>query len=169
MEARNSYPVDGSVRRGLAKLVESEELGESFALTAASHAREERQASAWASIHALEAQTNEETRKFLQHSGIEVNSSNRVAAKVGRIAAPPSVYWPWNVQLRSLRLATRRYLPVFQRLSEDFRGTPYQDFFEYVVDHEVAIIQFIERELDGKPSPLDAIARLLDRSVPELR
>ncbi|MBU9766359.1 hypothetical protein FR943_21260 [Mycobacterium sp. TNTM28] len=164
--ARSPHPIAGHLRRGLARLVESEELGESFALAAASHARDEHQAHAWRVIHALEAQTNGATRKFLQHSGIDVSETNRLAAAAGRIAAPPSVYWPWKVQLHSLRLATRRYLPVFQGLADGFHGTPHQDFFEYVVDHEVAIIRFIERDLDGQPAPLDAMLRLLETPVP---
>ncbi|MFV8047981.1 hypothetical protein [Mycobacterium sp. 48b] len=166
MADRTVIRTTGGIRRGLRKLVESEELGESFALVAASHAREERQEEAWRTIHALEAQTNEATRKFLQHSGVCVKPTNRLAGTAGRFAAPPSVYWPWRVQLHSLRLATRRYLPVFQRLSDAFYGTAHQDFFEYVVDHEVAIIGFIERELAGKPASLDAIHRLLDAAVP---
>lgn len=150
----------------LRRLVESEELGEELAATAADHAREERHADAWHAIHRLEVQTNRGVQQFIERTGIQLSTTNRVAEAVGALSGTALTRLPWHIQLNAVRLGTRRYLPAFRRLATAFESSRYQSFFDYVVDHERAIISFTERALTSYRAPLDDLHRLLDRPVP---
>lgn len=148
------------------RLVESEELGESFFRAAANHAREERHVQAWDALHRLEIQTNHGVRRFIDHTGIGLSATQRLAQTAGAIGGSTMPHLPWQMQLKSVRLATRRYLPAFQRLATAFESSEYQVFFDYVVNHELAIIDFTGRALSAQRAPLDAVHRLLDTPVP---
>lgn len=155
-----------SVRADLRRLVESEELGESFFSAAADRAHRNRDAEAWQALHRLEVQTNRGIKRFVEHHGIELATTNRRAETAGAFAGSALVYLPWPVQLQSVRVATHRYLPAFQRLSAAFTNSQYQPFFEYVVQHELAIIDFTRRALDSSRAALNAVQDLLDHPVP---
>lgn len=69
---------------------------------------------------------------------------------------------PWKIVLKIILKETEGYLQVFQHLAQQ-ASTEEQDFFNYLVDHEVAIRRFAELELDNQPgAALNAITCLLE-------
>lgn len=69
---------------------------------------------------------------------------------------------PWKIVLKIILKETEGYLQVFQHLAQQATAEE-QGFFNYLVDHEVAIRRFAELELDNKPdAALEAITGLLD-------
>lgn len=158
--------ISGHTLRDLRRLVESEELGESFFHAAATHASQDHHVEAWTALHQLEVQTNQGVRLFIEHSGIKLASSHRLAGAAGTVGGSGLPFLPWHMQVRSVRLATHRYLPAFRRLARDFETSEYRTFFNYVVNHELAIIDFTERAAASNRAPLDAAHRLLDTPIP---
>jgi hypothetical protein len=67
------------------------------------------------------------------------------------------------MQMRFVAGGTRRYLPVFRRLATRFAGSDSSDFFDYVVAHELAIVEFTRRELDHRDDSLQPVRELLGR------
>ncbi len=75
---------------------------------------------------------------------------------------------PYRLQLRTFGWVSKRYLPVFHRLARHYVGTEEAAFFDYVVQHELAIIEFASNALADARGPLDSVLRLLDGGVPGL-
>ncbi|GAC66920.1 hypothetical protein [Gordonia soli] len=161
----NEIPAE--LRGDLRRLIESEELGESFFGAAAARSQDEARVKAWDALHRLEFQTNIGVRRFVETVGAGVTTTNRLAETAGTVGGTAMLLLPWRAQMTSVRLGTHRYLPAFRRLAAGFAGTEHQEFFDYVVAHELAIIDFTERTLFDERSPLDAVHRLLDRPVPQ--
>jgi hypothetical protein len=158
--------IPGHVLTDLRRIVESEELGESFFRAAANRAREEGHAEAWHALHRLEVQTNCGVRLFIEHTGTQLATTHRLAEAAGTLGGAALNHLPWRMQLDSVRLATRRYLPAFQRLAAAFERSDHQPFFDYAVNHELAIISFTGRALSSQRAPLDDVHRLLDTPMP---
>ena len=67
-----------------------------------------------------------------------------------------------------IRQGAKRYLPAFQRLAEHYSRSDEAPFFDYVVQHELAIISFTTATLATERGALDPVLRLLDVPVPGL-
>ena len=96
----------------------------------------------------------------------QLATTHRLAEAAGTLGGAALNHLPWRMQLDSVRLATRRYLPAFQRLAAAFERSDHQPFFDYAVNHELAIISFTGRALSSQRAPLDDVHRLLDTPMP---
>jgi hypothetical protein len=156
------------VLRDLHRLVESEDLGESLFATAARLSRTDEATRRWRALESLESQTKLGVRRFLDRSGLPVAPTNRLAASAGGIGAWGLRVIPESARVTAIRLGTKRYLPAFERLASYYADTCDAPFFDYVVEHERAIITFTELALARDRNALDGVMRLLERGAPTL-
>lgn len=154
------------VTRDLARLVESEALGEGFFGTAAKLSRDAQEHRAWEALHQLEVQTKAGVRGFLERAQLPGEARHRLASTAGVTGATGLRPAPFSLRLKVIRQGTHRYLPAFQRLAEHYAGTDEARFFDYVVQHELAIVAFTTDALAGERRALDPVLRLLDEPVP---
>lgn len=153
------------VLRDLSRLVESEYLGESLFATAAQLSTSEQARTQWRTLAYLETQTKDALHRFLDQYPA-VAPINRLATGAGAVGAVGLRTLPERSRLTAIRLGTRRYLPAFERLAAHFQRTQYTPFFDYVVQHEHAIISFTELALAHDRNALDPVMRLLERGAP---
>ncbi|MEV0062745.1 hypothetical protein [Nocardia sp. NPDC050718] len=149
----------------LHRLVESEDLGSSFFAAAADHASSRRRAG-WQALHELEIRTQAGVSAFLERADLAIPSTNAMADTLGRIGGSGLHLMPYGLQLRAVRETTTRYLPAFHRLARHYENTAEAQFFDYVVRHELAIIEFTSHALADAPACIDPVLRLLDHPVP---
>ena len=152
----------------LNRLVESEEFGTSVFETAAKLTRSDRTQGAWSALRDLEKQTNAGVAAFVARSGLALKPTNAVARAAGSSSGTGMQLLPYRLQLRTFGWVSKRYLPVFHRLARHYVGTEEAAFFDYVVQHELAIIEFASNALADARGPLDSVLRLLDGGVPGL-
>jgi hypothetical protein len=152
----------------LNRLVESEEFGFSLFETAAKLTRSDRTQAAWSALRELEKQTNAGVAAFIARSGLALEPTNAVARAVGSSGGTGMQLLPYRLQLRTFGLVSKRYLPAFHRLARHYEGTEEAAFFNYVLRHELAIIEFASNALADARAPLDPVLRLLDAGVPGL-
>jgi hypothetical protein len=154
--------LDPGVRRSMRVLVESEVMGERLFGIAERHARTQVDRRLWASLHALEEQTRDAVFARL---GVNIDRFAR-AARVARVAgmASGSSLWvmPRPLQMRSLVLGTKPFVPHFRRLNEHFADSAQAPFFNYVLAHEYAIAELGRRALAHDDDALVAVEKLLD-------
>ena len=161
-------PLPTQVTRDLARLVESEALGEAFFATAAHLSISEQERRAWSALRDLEVQTNAGVGSFIERAELPGSAKNRVASVAGFSGSTGLRIVPFSTRLKVIRHGTKRYLPAFQRLAEHFAGTEHATFFDYVVQHELAIISFTSDALAEQRNALEPVLRLLDEPVPGL-
>lgn len=147
------------------RLVESEELGEAYFGTAARLARTEAHRRRWTALRDLEIRTNRAVTRFIERTELVVAPTNRAARVVGTGAGTGGLLMPDSVHLKLLKAGTGRYLPAFRRLADYFRETDDAAFFDYVVNHELAIIACADGALRDDRDALDPVLRLLDRPL----
>ncbi len=150
----------------LHRLVESEDLGTSFFAAAADHASSTHHRDAWHALHELEVRTQAGVTAFLERTHPRLPVTNAVADTLGRIGGSGLPLLPYGLQMRTVRETTTRYLPAFHRLASYYENTVEAPFFDYVVRHELAIIEFTSHALADAPAALDPVLRLLDQPVP---
>jgi hypothetical protein len=155
-----------SVFRDLGRLVESEDLGESLFATAARLSVTDQARKQWRALERLETQTKLGVHRFLNRSGLPVEPTNRVATGAGAVGGLGLRVIPERARLTAVRLGTRRYLPAFERLAAFYQRTDEAPFFDYVVEHERAIIAFSELALAHDRNALDPVMRLLEHGAP---
>jgi hypothetical protein len=107
-------------------------------------------------------------RSFVERAELPRSAENRVAATAGSSGATGLRLVSFSSRLKVIRYGTKRYLPAFLRLAEHYRRTDDARFFDYVVQHELAIISFTSRALAAESGALDPVLRLLDEPVPGL-
>jgi hypothetical protein len=159
-------PLPTQVTRDLARLIESEALGVAFFATAAHLSVTEQERRAWGALRDLEIQTNAGVSSFVERAELLGGAKNRIASTAGFSGATGLRLVPFSTRLKVIRQGTKRYLPAFQRLAEHYTGTDDAMFFNYVVQHELAIISFTTRALAAERNALDPVLRLLDEPVP---
>lgn len=151
--------------RDLHRLVESEELGESLFGAMAEQSDSEKRSQAWELLRRLETQTKCGVQDFIERADLRLSGTHRPARIAGTLGGRALPQLPWRLQLDAVRLGTHRYLPAFRRLAYAYQSSSYSPFFDYVVNHELAIITFTEQATsDGRG--LDDVKRLLDTEVP---
>lgn len=161
-------PLPTQVTRDLARLVESEALGVAFFATAAHLSITEQERRAWGALRDLEVQTNAGVSSFVERAELPGGARNRIASTAGFSGGTGLRLVPFSTRLKVIRHGTKRYLPAFQRLAEHYTGTEDAMFFNYVVQHELAIISFTTKALAAERNALDPVLRLLDEPVPGL-
>ncbi len=159
-------PLPPRVTRDLARLIESEALGESMFATSARLSVTEQERRTWGALRDLEVQTNAGVHRFLERAEIPLTATHRLASAAGVSGAAGLRLAPSRLRLKVVRQGTKRYLPAFHRLAEHYAGTDEARFFDYVVQHELAIIAFTAKALAAERSALDPVLRLLDEPVP---
>lgn len=153
-----------SVRRDLMILIQSEAFGErTFAVAARASPAGPRRES-WEALHELERQTGDLVRDLVAGAQLGGRAS-AVADLAGRASAAPAgaalCALPWRAQLTVTAQGTRPYLAAFQRLGRTFARPGQRTFFDYVVDHELAIAELARRRLAGRPDALEPVTALL--------
>ena len=161
-------PLPAHVRRDLARLIESEALGEAHFATAARLSRTGTERRAWSALRDLETQTKAGVSSFIERAELPGSAKNRIASTAGHSSATGLRLVPFSTRLKVTWHGTKRYLPAFQRLAEHYTGTDDAKFFDYVVRHELAIISFTTMALAAERGALDPVLRLLDEPVPGL-
>jgi hypothetical protein len=68
---------------------------------------------------------------------------------------------PHQLQMRSLVVATKPFIPHFRRLDQHFADGPRAAFFHYVLAHELAIAELGRRVLRHDEDPLAPVEALL--------
>ncbi|QZH69440.1 hypothetical protein [Mycolicibacterium farcinogenes] len=159
--------VPAPIRRDLHRLVESETLGMAFFGTAAKHASSDAHRDAWRALTELEVRTNDGVQAFLSRTAVDLAPTQKLATAAGTTAGLGVRMLPDALSWRLLRQGTGRYLPAFKRLAHHYAGTPEQAFFDYVVKHELAIIDAAEHAMRGDVRGLGAVHRLLNAPVPQ--
>ena len=155
------------IRRDLHRLVESESLGMAFFGAAAKRAKDDAHRAAWSTLCELEVRTNDGVQAFLTRAAVDLAPTRTLAATVGATAGLGIRVLPDALSWRLLRQGASRYLPAFKRLAHHYAGTSEQAFFDYVVQHELAIIDAAEHAEHGDIRGLEAVHRLLDAPVPQ--
>jgi hypothetical protein len=152
---------DPTVRRSMRVLVESEIMGERLFGIAERHARTKRDRRMWQVLHALEVQTRAAVFAKL---GADIDRF-AYAARIANVAgmAGGSSLWlmPRSLQLRSLVLGTKAFVPHFRRLDDHFADSAQAPFFSYVLAHEYAIAELGRRALTDADDALAPVEALL--------
>ena len=152
--------------RDLHRLVESEVLGESLFRVMAKQSDSQKRSQAWELLRRLETQTKCGVQQFIERADLPLSGTNRPANIAGTLGGRSLPHLPWRFQLDAVRLATHRYLPAFRRLANAYQSSSYSPFFDYVVNHELAMITFTEQASTSNALCLDDVKRLLDKPVP---
>jgi hypothetical protein len=152
------------VRRDLMVLVQSEVFGERTAAAAARVARPGPRRDTWEALRELEHQTGGLVGELV--AGVQLGRrASEVADLAGRVVSGPAGLGlgalPWRAQLVVTAHTTRPYLAAFQRLSRFFARPGERTFFDYVVDHELAIAELARRQLAGREDALAPVTALL--------
>jgi hypothetical protein len=150
--------LDRAVIRSVRVLVESEVAGVRAAGFAERHARTARDRTIWAALHELEDQT---LAAVYEHLGDDAARFARLASTVGAASGAAVAVLPHQLQMRSLVIVTKLFVPHFRKLDEHFAGSSRTAFFSYVLAHELAIAELGRRALAHDDDPLAPVEALL--------
>ena len=90
----------------------------------------------WAALHELEEQTRDAVYQQLGEAATRFTTAEQVAGAVGTTNGAAVAALPHRLQMRSLVLATKLFIPHFRKLDQHFAHTPRAPFFRYVLAHE---------------------------------
>jgi hypothetical protein len=114
-------------------LVVSEVGGAQAAAFAERHARNAAERATWAALHELELQTRDAVLEQLGDAAARFTTAERVAKTVGTANGAAVTVLPHQLQMRSLVLATKAFIPHFQKLDQHFADGPRAAIFNYVL------------------------------------
>lgn len=155
-----------NVIRSVRILVVSEVLGAEAAAFAERHARNAAQREIWAALHELERQTRDATYDRLGDTAGRFATAAHLANAGGAANGVAVTALPHRLQMHSLIMATKPFLPHFRRLDRYFATTSQAAFFRYVLAHELAIAELGRRVLTHHDNTLAPVQALLG-SVPK--
>jgi hypothetical protein len=158
--------LDRDIIRSVQVLVGSEVGGTTAAAFAERHARNASQRAIWAALHELELQTRDATYEQLGDAGERFAKTARVANTVGVSNGAAVTVLPHRLQMRSLVMATKPFVPHFRKLERHFADGPRAAFFRYVLAHELAIAELGRRVLTHHDDPLAPVEALLGNVPP---
>jgi hypothetical protein len=153
--------LDRAVVRSVRVLVASEVGGAQAAAFAERHARNAAERAIWAALHELELQTRDAVFEQLGDAAARFTTTGRVATTVGGANGAAVTVLPHRLQMRSLVVATKPFVPHFRKLDRHFAGGPRAAFFHYVLAHELAIAELGRRALTHDEDPLGPVEALL--------
>lgn len=151
----------GNIIRSVRILVVSEVFGSEAAAFAERHARNAAQRQIWAVLHELERQTRDAIYDRLGDTAGRFATAACVANASGTANGAAVTALPHRLQMRSLVVATKPFLPHFRKLDRHFAGSRWAAFFHYVVAHELAIAELGRRVLTNHDEPLAPVEALL--------
>jgi hypothetical protein len=151
----------GNIIRSVRVLVVSEVFGVEAAAFAERHASNAAQRQIWALLHELERQTRDAIYDRLGDTAVRFATAARVANASGTANGAAVAVLPHRLQMRSLVVATKPFLPHFRKLERHFAGSPSAKFFDYVLAHELAIAELGRRVLSNHDEPLAPVESLL--------
>jgi hypothetical protein len=153
--------LDRSVIRSVRVLVASEVGGVAAAAFAERHAPNAVQRAIWAALHELELQTRNAVYQQLGHAAARYTTAGRLAKTVGTANGAAVTMLPHQLQMHSLVVATKLFIPHFRKLDQHFADGPRAAFFHYVLAHELAIAELGRRALTHHEDPLGPVEALL--------
>lgn len=153
--------LDRAVVRSVRVLVGSEVGGVQAAAFAERHARNAAERAIWAALHELELQTRDAVYEQLGDAAARFATAERVANTVGTANGAAVTVLPHQLQMRSLVVATKPFIPHFRKLDQHFADGPRAAFFRYVLAHELAIAELGRRVLTHDEDPLAPVEALL--------
>jgi hypothetical protein len=153
--------LDGKVIRSVRVLVVSELLGVEAAAFAERHARRPAERAIWAALHELELQTRDAVYQQLGDVATKFRMAQRVATSAGTANGAAVTMLPHRLQMRSLVVATKPFIPHFRKLDQHFANGPRAAFFRYVLAHELAIAELGRRVLRHDDDPMAPVTALL--------
>lgn len=153
--------LDDDIVRSVRILVVSEVFGVEAAAFAEQHARHPAERAVWAALHALELQTRDAVYQQLGDVAGRFSTATRVATTVGTANGAAVTILPHRLQMRSLVVATKPFIPHFRKLDQHFAGGRRAPFFRYVLAHELAIAELGRRVLTRDDNPLAPVEALL--------
>src|ERR1700730_11837516 len=115
----------------------------------------------WAALHELELQTRDAVYEQLGDAAARFATAERVANTVGTANGAAVTVLPHQLQMRSLVVATKPFIPHFRKLDQHFADGPRAAFFRYVLAHELAIAELGRRVLTHDEDPLAPVEALL--------
>jgi hypothetical protein len=153
--------LDRAVIRSVRVLVGSEVGGVQAAAFAELHARNAAERAIWAALHELELQTRDAVYEQLGDAAARFTTAEWVANALGTANGAAVTVLPHQLQMRSLVVATKPFIPHFRKLDQHFAGGPRGAFFHYVLGHELAIAEVGRRVLTHDDDPLAPVEALL--------
>ncbi|OBG99617.1 hypothetical protein A5696_18270 [Mycobacterium sp. E2699] len=153
--------LDRKVIRSVRVLVGSEVGGVQAAAFAERHARNAAERDIWAALRELELQTREAVFDQLGGAAARFTATKRMAKTLGGANGAAVTVLPHQMQMRSLVVATKLFIPHFRKLDQHFAGGPRAAFFHYVLAHELAIAELGRRALTHDEDPLTPVEALL--------
>ena len=146
---------------------QGEVYGESlFGSLAARTSGEERQRK-WRVLERLERETKERIGSFLEGSGIGITGVSE-SVRRGEGDAERLAGIPWRDLLQGFRKELRRFVTLFEQSEElDPSEAEVRTLLRHISTHERALLEFVTRELEGRPEDsLEPVLGLLrDREV----
>lgn len=142
------------------KIYQSEVMGETlFRVARALTWNRERRAK-WRLLEALETQTKD---RYLEHVS-EIKAPPLSATLLGVLYGLLLAAVPWKTAMTMLLEGTSPYMETFEYLlAQSSDGE--RAFYEYVVAHEKAIVNFASRELEGSNNSLAEVIALLEHQL----
>jgi hypothetical protein len=153
--------LDRAVIRSVRVLVASEVGGVQAAAFAERHARNAAERAIWAALHELELQTRDAVLEQLGDAAARFTAAQRVANTVGTANGAAVTVLPHQLQMRSLVVATKPFIPHFRKLDQHFADGPRAAFFRYVLAHELSIAELGRRVVTHDEDPLAPVETLL--------
>ena len=103
----------------------------------------------------LEKQTKEKVIKYYEHENMVLPLSAFSVMK-GSVIGFVFPFFPWSLVMNIILLETKEYLALFERLEMESDESN-KIFFKYLVDHEMAIRTFAQKELEKKPKEAEQV------------
>lgn len=153
--------LDRAVIRSVRVLVVSEVGGVQAAAFAERHARNAAERAIWAALHELELQTRDAVYEQLGDAAARFTTAEWVANTGGTANGAAVAVLPHQLQMRSLVVATKPFIPHFRKLDQHFADGPRAAFFHYVLAHELAIAELGRRVVTHDEDPLAPVEALL--------
>jgi len=152
-----AYP---GYQRDLKEIYKSEVTGEALFSTAAALSLSLDKKRKWQQLARLETQTRERYLSYVRSTDEEARYP--VVAKIsGYLFGVVFALMPWRAAMEMLSAGTPPLIEVFCRLARNANEND-QPFFQYVVQHELAIADFARRELVGADDSMKRITGLLE-------
>jgi hypothetical protein len=140
-------------------VLSSETVGEHLFGTAEKLTRRQDRSKKWRRLAELEAETLKRFERFLSEQGAHARPP-RLPRLQAWVFGSAFGLLPWRLAMHLLEKGTGPFLEAFQRLQREVGDTDLA-FFQHLVAHEQAIIEFTRRERDGKEAdslaPVDAL------------
>lgn len=167
MSNNNSDLLYPDIVKDVGMVIMSESAGMQLFAVPERLARKSSEKNMWAALHELETQTHSAVFEMLGDEAHRFIPRDKVAAASGVAAGMGLAALPRRLRFYALAEGTRVFVPRFQKLANHFNGTQWGPFFQYVLEHELAIADMSRRALAHDLAFLAPIENLLGQ-IPEI-